>query len=70
MAVELSPSAVSRRLAELRARFVAETIEEGRARLAPPPAPPEPLAQAASRRLAELRALSELTAHLRGAKPR
>jgi hypothetical protein len=71
MSRELDPAAVARRLAELRARYVPETVEEGRRRLArerPPRV--ETLAQRAARGLAELRALCDLADHLHRASPR
>jgi hypothetical protein len=67
MSRELSPERVSARLATLRELYVPETLDEARARTAPVRAP-ESLEQGAARRLAELRALLELTRHLhRGA---
>jgi hypothetical protein len=59
---ELSPVAVERRLAALRISYEPETIEGARVRLARPR--DESFDEAATRRLAELRALCELTEHL------
>ena len=69
MKVDLAPEAVSARLALLRASYVPETLEQGRARMAHRPEP-EPFERGVARRLAELRALCELTKHLRSARPR
>lgn len=63
MSRELSPERVAARLATLRKLYVPETLEEARARTAPVRAT-ESLEQRAARRLAELRALLELTRHL------
>ena len=58
MSRELDSVAVARRLAELRARYVPEHLDEGRRRLARErPARTESLAETAGRGLAELRAL-------------
>lgn len=70
MSRELDPTEVARRLAELRARYRPETVEEGRRRLAlERPRRDETLAQTAARGLAELRALCDLAAHLQRARP-
>lgn len=61
---ELSPDVVSARLEHLRALYVPETIEEGRARLARERVVDQPFAQAVERRLTELRALCDLARHL------
>ena len=59
---ELDPLVVARRLEQLRELYVPETVEEGRRRLeADQPASRESFDQAVARRLAELRALCELT---------
>ncbi len=63
MTPDLSPPAVAARLAWLRTSYAPMTAEEARGRLAPPPRS-EPFAAGVARRLAELRALSELTRHL------
>jgi hypothetical protein len=55
---------VSRRFAVLRALYVPETEEQARAHLAPEATRDSSFAQGVARRLAELRALSELTAYL------
>lgn len=67
MRADLSPTLVAARLAELRAAYVPMTAEEARRALASAPRS-ETLAQGAARRLAELRALMDLTAHLHGAR--
>jgi hypothetical protein len=66
---DLSPAAVRRRLAQLRALYRPETLEEGRRRLAADRPPEVPFARAVARRLAELRALSDLTTYLHRATP-
>jgi hypothetical protein len=68
MSPDLSPARVALRLERLRASYVAESAEDARRRLARE-AESEgrrntPLAEAAARRLAELRALCELTDYL------
>lgn len=65
---DLSPVAVSARLERLRAIAMLEDVETTRARLDADRAPPVPFAEAVARRLAELRALFELTEyfHRRG----
>ena len=64
MAPELDPSTVARRLAELAAMFVAETVAEGRARLQAEASAPGAFAGAVAQRLEELRALDDLTRYL------
>jgi hypothetical protein len=65
---DLSPAAVGRRLDVLRATYVPESIERARERLVQDEArcraPKPSLAEGAAKRLAELRALIELTQHL------
>jgi hypothetical protein len=68
MSHDLSPAAVARRLACLRAAYVPETEVEVRRRLAPEPRSEVPFAEAVASRLAELRALCELTAYLQQAR--
>ena len=69
MRIELSPEGVFSRLENLRRLYVAETIEEGRVRMRHVQARELTLNPAAvEQRLAELRALSELTRHLQSAK--
>jgi hypothetical protein len=60
----LDPAAVAARLRELRTCAKLETVDEAARRLAAERPGPPPLAEAARRRLAELRALCDLTAHL------
>jgi hypothetical protein len=68
MADELDPIAVARRLAWLREHFVAETVEEARARFERErPARAETFEEGVARRLAELRELDELTQTLHSA---
>lgn len=68
MADELDPIAVARRLAWLREHFVAETVEEARARFERErPARAETFEEGVARRLAELRELDELTQTLHAA---
>lgn len=58
---ELDPDVVLARLDALRASFVAETVDEARARLArEAPSADESFEEGVARRLAELRALHEL----------
>jgi len=64
---DMSAEAVARRLQQLNALYVPETVEEGRLRLdAERPRRQEDFNQAVARRLNELRALCELTRALRG----
>jgi hypothetical protein len=68
---DLSPAVVSKRLGRLRDLYVPETPEQARARLLPEARRETPFAEGVARRLAELRALCELTAYLhRGSVPR
>ena len=64
MSRDLSPETVARRLDRLRALYVPETEAEARRRLAEP-ASNRSFAEAVEMRLAELRALCELSAYLR-----
>jgi hypothetical protein len=66
MSRELDPAAVVARLAELRAAYVPESVQHARARLAEerPSGASESFDRSVRRRLAELRALCELTRHL------
>lgn len=64
MARELDPAAVARRLADLAAIYVPETVEEGRQRLRADALGPDALASGVARRLDELRALDELSRYL------
>jgi hypothetical protein len=66
MTSDLSPAAVAERLARLRASWRPMTAAEARARLVAPRA--ESFEVAVARRLRELRALIELTAHLHGVR--
>lgn len=69
MADELAPIAVARRLDWLREHFVAETVEEARARFERErPARAETFEEGVARRLAELRELDELTQTLHAAR--
>lgn len=69
MADELDPIAVARRLDWLREHFVAETVEEARARFERErPARAETFEEGVARRLAELRELDELTQTLHSAR--
>lgn len=69
MADELDPIAVARRLDWLREHFVAETVEEARARFERErPARAETFEEGVARRLAELRELDELTQTLHAAR--
>ena len=63
MRCDLAPASVSARLGLLRALYVPEPQEEARARMVQPPAR-ESFERGVARRLAELRALCELTQHL------
>ena len=63
MGADLSAERVAARLAWLRAAYTPMTQAEARALLEVTP-PPKSFAQAVSQRLAELRALTELTRHL------
>jgi hypothetical protein len=64
---EPRPEDVAARLAELRARYVPETVEEARLRLERErPNEEEPFEQAVARRLRELRAICELVRHVDG----
>lgn len=67
---DLSPAAVACRLERLRAIYVPESEDEGRRRLATFARRDIPFADAVASRLAELRALCELTAYLHRARPR
>lgn len=68
---ELDPALVVQRLEELRRRFVAETVDEARERLArEQPRPRESFEQVAQRSLEELRALCELARVLHAAAPK
>lgn len=62
---DLSPAAVSARLGHLRVIAGSESVEETRRRLAAEARRDVPFATAVARRLAELRALCELTEYLR-----
>ncbi len=65
MKTDLAPASVAERLDALRRLYVPETASEGRRRAAQTrPAEKPPLAEAAAERLAELRALCELTSSL------
>ena len=66
MARELDPVAVRARLEWLRASWVPLSATEARLQMEPPQSG-KPFAQAVAERLAELRALDELTRHLHGA---
>ena len=68
MRSDLSPAAVAARLERLRALYVPETAAEGRRRAMAARRPTVPFAEAVGRRLAELRALSELTTYLHKAR--
>lgn len=71
MTRDLSPTLVSKRLALLRDLYVPETEEQARLRLGPEARREIPFAEGVARRLAELRALCELTVYLhRGSVPR
>jgi len=63
--VSLDPHLVAARLAELRSRYAAETIDEAQARLeAERPRSQGAFAELVAARLAELRALCELARYL------
>ena len=66
MKPDLDPRRVAARLARLRELYVPESLEEVQRRLDEerPAEAPEPFARAVGRRLAELRALDELSRHL------
>ena len=65
----MKPSEVVARLEELRARYVPETIDAARLRLAREvPATFEPFERTVENRLDELRALCDLTRHLQHAR--
>ena len=61
---DLSPATVAIRLEHLRSIVIAENVEDARRRLDSERPKSVPFAQAVAARLSELRALSELTAHL------
>lgn len=61
---ELDPREVACRLAELATIYVAESVEEGRARLRADSMSPNAFATRVAQRLDELRALDELTRYL------
>jgi hypothetical protein len=63
----LDPRDVARRLATLRAMYVAETVDEGRARLRAEAMSVDAFATSVARRLDELRALDDLTRYLHAA---
>jgi hypothetical protein len=65
---DLDPADVARRLAALAARYVPETVDEGRARLRAEASAPDAFATAVARRLDELRALDDLTRYLHAIK--
>jgi len=67
---DLDADDVARRLAELRALYVAETVDEARERLRAEEMAPEVFATLVARRLDELRALDQLTRYLHLAVPR
>ena len=60
----MDPELVARRLAALAEVYVAETVEEGRARLRADALAPDAFATGVARRLEELRALDDLTRYL------
>ena len=64
MRSELDPTRVARRLAQLAASYVAETVEAGRARLRAEALAPDAFVATVAGRLDELRALDELTRYL------
>jgi hypothetical protein len=65
---DLSTTAVAQRLERLRAIFVPESAEQARERVDVGLPSARPFARAVAERLAELRALSELTEHLHQAR--
>ena len=67
MPPDLAPESVAARLAILRASYVPLNADEARALLEAADAR-KPFAEAVSLRLAELRALSDLTRYLHGAR--
>jgi hypothetical protein len=70
MRAELDPRSVAARLAELRARYAPETVDDGRNRLArEQPRSQESVVEVAARSLSELRALCELARVLHRARP-
>ena len=69
MPSELEPEVVARRLAELSARYVPETVTEGRARLRREAASVDAFAAGVGRRLDELRALDDLARYLHDGWP-
>jgi hypothetical protein len=60
----LDPDTVARRLAQLGALYVPETIEHGRARLRAEAMAPQSIVSAVAQRLEELRALDELARYV------
>jgi hypothetical protein len=60
----MDPLAVAKRLATLAELYVAETVEEGFARMRRDMLSPEALASGVAQRLEELRALDDLTRYL------
>jgi hypothetical protein len=68
MKPELDPIAVERRLAWLRAHYVPETVEQGRARLRAELESPDVFPSVVARRLDVLRALDDLRRYLAPAK--
>lgn len=69
MAAELDPADVARRLAILAASYVAETVEEGLARMRADMLSSDAFATGVAQRLEELRALDDLTRYLHDARP-
>jgi hypothetical protein len=68
MTRELDPKRVAERLAWLGKHYVAETVDEGRARLRAEYESPAVFASAVAQRLEELRALDDLRRHLEPAR--
>jgi hypothetical protein len=64
MRTRLAPVRVAERLSRLRALYVPESIEQARVRLEGERGARVPFPEAVARRLAELRALLELTSYL------
>jgi hypothetical protein len=64
MARELDAKDVERRLAALAASYIAESVDEARARLRAIAMSPDAFATRVAQRLDELRALDELTRYL------